>query len=97
VGYQRLGEPAGQPDRTVKGTAMPSTTLTIRLSPEEKDFIRSYASLNRKTVAALMLESVMDRIEDELDLRLYDEAKAEFEENPVSYTLDEVEQELGLV
>ncbi|MDR2196736.1 MAG: DUF1778 domain-containing protein [Coriobacteriales bacterium] len=75
---------------------MPSTTLTIRLSPEEKAFIRSYASLNRKTVAALMLESVMDRIEDDLDLRLYDEAKAEFEENPVSYTLDEVEQELGL-
>jgi uncharacterized protein (DUF1778 family) len=75
---------------------MPSTTLTIRLSQEEKEFIRSYAELNRKSVAAVMLESVMDRIEDELDLKLYEKAKAEFEDNPVTYTLDEVERELEL-
>ena len=76
---------------------MASTTLTIRLAQEEKDIILSYAAINRKSVAAIMLESVMERIEDELDIRLYAEAKAEFEQNPVTYTLAEVEHDLKLV
>jgi uncharacterized protein (DUF1778 family) len=80
----------------MKGVPMASTTLSIRLSQDEKDFIRSYAELNRKSVATVVLESVMDRIEDDFDLKLYEQAKAQFEADPTTYTLDEVERELGL-
>ena len=75
---------------------MASTTLTIRLNQEDKDYIAAYAAMNRKSVASIVLESVLERIEDEMDVRLYDIAKAEFEKNPVTYTLDEVEQDLGI-
>ena len=76
---------------------MTSTTLTIRLDQEEKDFIAAYAMLNRKSVAAVVLESVLDRIEDEMDIRLYNKAKAEFEKDPVTYSHEEVGRELGLL
>ena len=48
------------------------------------------------TVSELIRKSVLERIEDEFDLKLYNEAIEEYKKNPVSYSLDEVEKELGL-
>ena len=39
---------------------------------------------------------MIDHIEDEFDLKLYEKALASFKADPVTYTLDEVESELGL-
>ena len=83
--------------RKMKGSDMGSTTLTIRLDQEDKDFIKAYASLKRRPVASIMLESVLERIEDEMDLRLYEEAKAEFDKNPVTYSHEEIGRKLGLL
>jgi uncharacterized protein (DUF1778 family) len=76
---------------------MPSTTLTIRLDQEEKDLIAAYAELNRKSVAAIVLESILDRIEDEMDIKLYDQAKAENAKNPKTYSHEELGRELELL
>lgn len=38
----------------------------------------------------------LNKAEDELDMKLFEEAAADFKENPKTYTLDEVEKELGL-
>ena len=35
-----------------------------------------------------------ERIEDEYDLKCYKEAMAEYEKDPVTYSLDEVEKEI---
>jgi len=43
-----------------------------------------------------MRKSALERIEDELDLREWDEAKAEYDNNPVSYSLKEVMEEFGI-
>lgn len=48
------------------------------------------------SVSELVRESVFDRIEDEFDLQAYTAAMAEFRADPVTYSLDEVERELGL-
>ncbi len=37
----------------------------------------------------------MDKIEDEYDLECYEKAYAEYKKNPVTYSLDEIEKELG--
>jgi len=86
----------GNRDNTSIGSAMGTTTITIRLNQEDKDLIKAYAEINRKSVASIMLESVLDRIEDEMDIKLYEQAKAEFVANPVTYSLDEAEQILGI-
>ena len=57
---------------------------------------KKYAELNGITVSELLRQSVIERIEDEYDLNAYKEAMAEFKKNPVTYSLDEVEKELGL-
>ena len=38
----------------------------------------------------------MDRIETEYDLEMFGKAISEYNDNPITYSLDDVEKELGL-
>jgi len=71
-------------------------TISLRLNDEDTVLFKKYAELNGITVSELLRQSVIDRIEDEYDLNAYKEAMAEFKKNPVTYSLDDVEKELGL-
>ncbi|EFU77563.1 type II toxin-antitoxin system RelB family antitoxin [Lachnoanaerobaculum saburreum] len=71
-------------------------TISLRLNDEDTVLFKKYAELNGITVSELLRQSVIHRIEDEYDLNAYKEAMAEFKKNPVTYSLDEVEKELGL-
>ncbi|EIC97102.1 ribbon-helix-helix protein, CopG family [Lachnoanaerobaculum saburreum F0468] len=71
-------------------------TISLRLNDEDTVLFKKYAELNGITVSELLRQSVIERIEDEYDLNAYKEAMAEFKKNPVTYSLDEVEKELGL-
>lgn len=71
-------------------------TISLRLNDEDTVLFKKYAELNGITVSELLRQSVIHRIEDEYDLNAYKEAMAEFKKNPVIYSLDEVEKELGL-
>jgi len=55
---------------------------------------KKYAELNNITVSELVRQSVMERIEDELDLQAFDKAMEEYKENPVTYSHDEVRRML---
>ena len=71
-------------------------TISIRLNDADSMLIRKYADLNGMSVSELMRQAVLEKIEDELDLQAYEAALAEFRADPATYTLDEVEKELGL-
>ncbi len=71
-------------------------TISLRLSDEDTMIIKKYAELNRLSVSDLIRQSVMERIESEYDLEIFDKAMAEYKNNPVTYSLDDVERELGL-
>ena len=71
-------------------------TISLRLNDEDTVLFKKYAELNGITVSELLRQSVIERIEDEYDLNAYKEAMAEFKKNPVTYSLDELEKELGL-
>ena len=71
-------------------------TISLRLSDEDTMLIKKYAELNRLSVSDLIRQSVMERIENEYDLEMFDKAMEEYRRNPVTYSLDEVEKELGL-
>lgn len=49
------------------------------------------------TVSELVRKSVIERIEEELDLAAYEKALAEYKRNPVTYSMNEVEKDLGLI
>ena len=71
-------------------------TISLRLNEEDTMLIKKYAEINKITVSELIRQTVIERIENEYDLEMFDKAVKEYKENPVSYTLDEVERELGL-
>ncbi|MGI6720919.1 MAG: type II toxin-antitoxin system RelB family antitoxin [Anaerovoracaceae bacterium] len=70
--------------------------ISLRLTVEEESLIKEYAKIHKLSVSELVRQSVLERIEDEHDLHLYEEALKEHLANPKIYSLDEVEKELGL-
>ena len=71
-------------------------TISLRLNDEESALFKKYAEMNGLTISELVRQSVLERIEDEYDLKAYEKAVADYKANPVTFTLDEVEEELGL-
>lgn len=71
-------------------------TISLRLNNEETVLFKKYAEMNGMSISELVRQSVLMRIEDEYDLKAYEKAIAEYKANPVTFTLDEVEKELGL-
>lgn len=71
-------------------------TISLRLPDEDSMLIKKYAELNKISVSELIRQTILERIEDEYDLKAYEKAIKEYKENPVTYSLDEVERELGL-
>lgn len=71
-------------------------TISLRLNDADTLLFKKYAELNGITVSELIRQSVIERIEDEYDLKAYEKAIIEYKANPVTYSLNEVEIELGL-
>ncbi len=71
-------------------------TISLRLSDDDTMLIKKYAEINKISVSDLVRQSVLERIENEYDLETFDKAVAEYKANPVTYSLDEAEKELGL-
>lgn len=71
-------------------------TISLRLSEKDAMLFKRYAELKNLTMTELVRQSVMEHIEDELDLQAYEEAMVEYKANPVTYTHDEVREMLEL-
>lgn len=71
-------------------------TVSLRLNEKDAKLIKKYAEMNNISLSDLFRDTVMERIEDEYDLECYDKVMAEYKADPVTYTLDEAEKELGL-
>ena len=71
-------------------------TISLRLNEADSMLFKKYAELHVISVSELLRRSVIEHIEEEYDLQAYEEAIAEYHENPITYSLDEVEKELGL-
>jgi hypothetical protein len=70
--------------------------ISLRLSQEDTMLIKSYAALHNISISELLRQSVMEKIEDEYDLQCYEKAMKLYKEDDKTFTLDEVERELGL-
>ena len=71
-------------------------TISLRLNEADSMLFKKYAELHGISVSELLRRSVIEHIEEEYDVQAYEEAIAEYHENPITYSLDEVEKELGL-
>ena len=69
-------------------------TVSVRLNKDDEKLIKAYADINNISLSDLIRTAVIEKIEDEYDLKCYYEALKEYKENPKTYTLEEVKKEL---
>ena len=70
--------------------------ISLRLSDEDTLLIKKYAALHNISVSELLRQAVLEKIEDEYDLQCYEKAMSLYKSDPATYSLEEVEKELGL-
>ena len=71
-------------------------SISLRLNNDEAILIKNYAALHNISISELFRQAVIEKIEDEYDLQCYEKAMQSYVSDPETYTLDEVERELGL-
>lgn len=71
-------------------------TISVRLNEEDTELFKKYAELNNVSLSEMIRNAVLEKIEDEYDLKCYQEAITEYRKNPVTYTHEEVARLLDL-
>ena len=71
-------------------------TISVRLSEEDTKLIKAYAEMNNTTLSDLIRNAIIEKIEDEYDLKCYEKAIEEYKKNPVTYNHEQVAQLLEL-
>lgn len=69
-------------------------TICVRLNDADTELVRKYAELNAVSISDLVRKALMEKIEDEIDLKLWEEAMTEYRQNPVTYSHEEVKRML---
>ena len=69
---------------------MASSTITIRLDADEKRLISDYASAYGTTTSEFVRRTVLEFLEDQLDLQQWHEAKREFDRDPRTLSAEEI-------
>lgn len=69
---------------------MATSTLTLRLTEGEKQLLADYAKTFGMSLSEFVRTAALERIEDELDLKIWDEAKREFDEDGETLSADEI-------
>lgn len=70
--------------------------VSIRMTEEEKELANAYAKLNGTSLSDAIKRAYFEKIEDEYDLAIADEAIKEYEKNPKTYSLDEIKKEFNI-
>lgn len=72
-------------------------SFSIRLSDEEKKLADSYAKMHSMSMSEAFKTALFEKIEDEYDIKVYNDAHAEYVENGCkSRPVSELWKELGL-
>lgn len=69
-------------------------TISVRLNESDAELVRRYAELNNISLSDVIRRALIEKIEDEFDLKLWEKAMAEYRQNPVTYSHDDVKKML---
>lgn len=70
--------------------------VTFRVSDEEKSFIQSMADLNGVSLSELARTKLLEGLEDQIDMDLYEKAMTAHKVNDESISHQDMLRELGL-
>lgn len=69
---------------------MATTTITLRLAESEKQVLADYAKTFGMSISEFVRTTALSRIEDELDLIAWEDAKREFDDDPQTLAANEI-------
>ena len=69
---------------------------SVRMSKEEEELIRAYCELHGLSVSTALKQALLEKIEDEYEIKWAEEALEEYKKDSETYTLEEVEKMLDL-
>ncbi len=69
------------------------STISLRLNDRDDELVRKFAAIHNLSVSELIRNAIIEKIENEIDVELFDKAVAE---TKAVYTLDETKKKLGL-
>ena len=72
------------------------SVLSIRMSDEEYRALEKYAKVKSISMNQAMKQAFFEKLEDEFDVELFDQAYAEYLKDSKTYSIDEVVKELGI-
>ena len=70
--------------------------IAMKLSSNEEQLIKDYARLQNQSVSEVIRSAILEKIENEYDVRAADEAYNEYLNDPVDYSVDEVRARLKI-
>ena len=70
--------------------------ISIRLNPTEERIFAEYAKFHGKNLSSLLKESLIEKMEEEFDIKSLAEAKEYNKKHTETYTHEQVKKELGL-
>ncbi len=70
--------------------------FSLRVNTEDAELIKAYAKMKNQSVSDVIRQAVIEKIEDEIDLVMAEEAYKEYLENPKTYSMEEVKEMLGI-
>jgi len=70
--------------------------ISLRMNKEEEKIIKEYAKANNISVSELFRSSVLEKIETDIDVALYQEAMKEHQDAPNDISFDEMVKELDI-
>ncbi|MGL9745745.1 type II toxin-antitoxin system RelB family antitoxin [Enterococcus mundtii] len=72
------------------------SNITFRVSDEEKAFMLAMADLNGMTVSELARKTLLETLEDQIDMDIYNKAMKDHKSLDESISHEEMKRELGL-
>jgi len=71
-------------------------SISIRMNDKEMKLVKKYAELNGTTISDVMRKAILEKIEDEFDIFLYEQAYKAYEQDSKTYTIEEAKSLLGI-
>ncbi|GEK90723.1 type II toxin-antitoxin system RelB family antitoxin [Alkalibacterium kapii] len=69
--------------------------ITVSLDPEDKKLIEGHARLKSVSISSLIRDTMLEKIENELDLDLFNQTIQEYNKNPKSISFEDMLKELS--
>ena len=70
--------------------------ISVRLNEQEEELFKTYAEFMDETLSTLFKKALLEKIEDEFDLKVGQKALVEYEQDPVTYSVEEMRAKYGL-